>query len=151
LPHYTFVQADWSSASAAISRVRRPVFIVEQGVTEYEEWDAADAQAVHVLCHHQKRDAVGTGRLERSGKVGRVAVLHTHRGRGVGAGILRELLTAARIFGVERAFLNAQVQAARFYEALGFSSVGAPFMEAGIAHIRMELPLEPDAHAEYQG
>ena len=150
LPDYTFLQLAWATDSAAISSVRRQVFVIEQGICEQEEWDSADATAVHVLGLNKKRDAVGTGRVERSGRVGRVAVLSAYRGQGIGTGLLHELVRTARSYGVERAYLNAQVQAACFYEALGFAPIGAPFIEAGIAHIRMELQLEPDANAERQ-
>lgn len=139
---YTFVSTDWAAHAPAISSIRRQVFVVQQHVAEYEEWDAADLNAVHVLALDEKRDAVGTGRLDGSGKVGRVAVLSAHRGCGVGAGIMLTLLDAARANGTLRPYLNAQVQAERFYRALGFAPVGATFMEAGISHVRMELKLD---------
>ena len=139
---YTFISTDWAAQASVISSIRRQVFVLQQNVAEYEEWDAADRSAVHVLALDEKRDAVGTGRLEGSGKVGRVAVLSAHQGRGVGAGIMFALLDAARANGTLRPYLNAQIQAERFYRALGFAPVGATFMEAGIAHVRMELELD---------
>jgi predicted GNAT family N-acyltransferase len=64
--------------------VRRAVFIIEQGIAESDEWDSADVQCVHALALTAKRDAVGTGRLEPTGKIGRLAVLAEFRGLGLG-------------------------------------------------------------------
>ena len=45
MPDFTILLTDW----ARLSRVRRAVFIDEQGVPEDLEWDADDAGAVHLL------------------------------------------------------------------------------------------------------
>ena len=145
---YALTTTAWADAAPTISSIRRRVFIVEQGVAEYEEWDAADQSAVHVLALSGKRDAVGTGRLEHSGKVGRVAVVSKHRGFGVGARIMERLLDEARALGMKQVYLHAQIHAGRFYQQLGFVPVGVTFMEAGIEHVRMELRLETDSNAE---
>ena len=148
MPDYALTTTCWADAADAISDVRRQVFVIEQRVAEYEEWDAADRGAVHVLVLDEKRDAVGTGRLERSGKVGRVAVLSIHRGTGIGVRIMERLLDEARALAIEEVYLNAQTQAQRFYTLLGFRPTGTTFMEAGIEHVRMELRLESESNAE---
>lgn len=135
------VRASWVADRALIERIRREVFVREQGIPEYEEWDDEDATSVHVLAT-LNRDPVGTGRLNRAGKIGRIAVLSGLRGRGIGTEILRRLLREARRQGIREPYLHAQVQAVPFYERLGFSREGGEFDEAGIPHLRMSLVLE---------
>jgi predicted GNAT family N-acyltransferase len=135
------VRAGWDADRQVIERIRREVFIREQGIPESEEWDGEDADCIHVLAT-LNREPVGTGRLNRAGKIGRIAVMSGTRGRGIGTRILRCLILEARRHGIREPFLHAQVQAVPFYERLGFSREGEEFDEAGIPHLRMSLVLE---------
>jgi predicted GNAT family N-acyltransferase len=135
------VRATWSADRGALERIRREVFIGEQNIPESDEWDGEDATSVHVLAT-LNRDPVGTGRLNRAGKIGRIAVLPGLRGRGIGTMILGRLLDEARRLGIREPYLHAQVQAVPFYEKLGFARKGGEFDEAGIPHVRMSLVLE---------
>jgi predicted GNAT family N-acyltransferase len=140
-PDYVTEVVDWADQRAAIQRVRRTVFIEEQGIAEREEWDEHDPVVPHVLAYvgppSGKRDAVGTGRLEPTGKIARVAVLPQYRGTGAGLAIMRRLLELAAERGFEEVYLNAQVYARGFYEQLGFRADGPEFDEVGIPHQRM--------------
>ena len=84
-----------------------------------------------------KRDLVGTGRLEPTGKIGRVAVLPQYRGTGAGLAIMRRLVDLAGERGFTEVYLNAQTYARGFYERLGFRAEGPEFDEVGIPHQRM--------------
>ncbi|CAN5304883.1 GNAT family N-acetyltransferase [soil metagenome] len=122
-------------------RVREAVFIREQAVPDDLEWDAADETCLHVLAESANREAIGTGRLEADGKIGRIAVLHEHRSAGVGGAILDTLISEARSRKLASVYLHAQVEALAFYEGYGFEAQGSEFLEAGIAHRRMHLAL----------
>ncbi|MEX0896618.1 MAG: GNAT family N-acetyltransferase [Steroidobacteraceae bacterium] len=135
------VLANWDADRAILERIRREVFIQEQKVPESDEWDDDDAVSVHVLAR-LNREPVGTGRLNSTGKIGRIAVIAGLRGRGIGALILRRLLEAARDHGIREPYLHAQLQAVPFYESLGFECEGDVFDEAGILHVRMSRVLE---------
>jgi predicted GNAT family N-acyltransferase len=135
------VVTDWSADRADLERIRRAVFVEEQQIPEKDEWDDEDAGSVHVLAL-LNRDPVGTGRLNRAGRIGRIAVFAGQRGRGIGTQILLRLLDEARRLGIREPYLHAQVQAVPFYEKLGFASRGDAFDEAGIPHVRMSLVLE---------
>ena len=139
---FTIPPAQWAADRTEIESVRRAVFIVEQGVPEHEEWDCADAGCRHVLARTAKRDAVGTGRLEPTGKIGRVAVLPQYRGSGVGSAIVSHLVNLASGLGLTRVYLHAQTTALGFYERLGFRVEGPEFDEVGIPHRRMSLGIE---------
>ena len=134
--------ASWETDGAALMRIRRRVFIEEQRVPEALEIDEDDAACTHVLAWHAKRDAVGTARLHPSGRVGRVAVLIEHRGGGVGTLLMTALIVLARRRGMGTLELHSQTQARNFYQRLGFSPRGEQFIEAGIAHIEMQLTLK---------
>ncbi len=138
---------DWATAAAALMAVRRAVFVEEQGIPEAIEWDDADAGAVHVLAL-TKREPVGTGRLLPTGKIGRLAVLPSYRGCGVGSLVLRRLVELARLRGQGAVYLHAQVEARGFYESHGFVAEGAEFDEAGLRHRRMRLAFSAEQRAD---
>jgi len=133
---------NWIANQDKLRAIRRAVFIEEQHVPEELEWDAADLNCYHVLALDDDGVPIGTGRLLPDGHIGRMAVLKEWRGKGVGSAILRTLLTYARMDRFERIKLRAQIQAMGFYRKHGFAATGPEFVEAGIPHRYMELPLD---------
>ena len=127
---------------AACRALRRTVFIEEQGVSEADEVDDKDRDAIHLLATVAGRP-VGTARLlidGDTGKIGRVCVLRDQRGTGLGAALIRAAVAEFRgMSGIGRAKLGAQTHALGFYERLGFVAVGPVYMDAGIAHRDMVL------------
>jgi predicted GNAT family N-acyltransferase len=138
---YVVQLASWQHDRVQIQQVRRTVFIEEQQIAERDEWDELDPVIPHVLAFaaadSTKRDAVGTGRLEPTGKIGRVAVLPQFRGTGAGLAIMHRLVRLAAERGFAEVYLNAQEYACGFYERLGFRAEGPVFDEVGIPHRRM--------------
>lgn len=128
--------ADWQRERQAIRSVRDAVFIREQGVDPAIEWDESDDTAQHFLVLRNGA-AVGTGRLAGSGKIGRMAVLQSERGSGLGFRLLEQICACAHERGFTRVYLHAQCHAEGFYRRAGFVAEGAPFVEAAIDHIRM--------------
>ena len=49
----------WDEAAEALRSVRRDVFVVEQGVPEVLEWDAADALSIHALAEDAGGSPIG--------------------------------------------------------------------------------------------
>jgi predicted GNAT family N-acyltransferase len=129
---------------ATCRRMRRLVFIEEQGVSEADEVDGLDASAIHLLAWAGERP-VGTARLlvkGATGKIGRVCVLAEARGTGLGAALIRAALAElARRPGVRDAVLGSQSYATGFYEKLGFRAEGEEFLDAGIPHRHMRRAL----------
>jgi predicted GNAT family N-acyltransferase len=139
----TIAQARDAAQLALAYAIRRRVFIEEQGIAEDIERDEDDNRAMHVLAL-DGADAVGCGRMvfgAAGAKIGRMAVLPQHRGRGIGRTVLTYLVAAAREAGVKLTYLHAQVPVEGFYLKCGFRPVGGIFEEAGIPHRRMDLPL----------
>ena len=134
----------WTQASQEAFRIRKAVFIDEQGVPEEMELDEFDAAADHVLAFLGNQ-CVGTARLVDSGlqsfQIGRMAVLANFRGQGIGLEILKALIDRAKSLGASTLNLHAQVSAIPFYEKLGFLVQGPMYEEAGIPHRNMMLIL----------
>ena len=129
--------ADLQADFAAIKLVRETVFVREQNIPADLEFDERDAACVHLLAFD--RDApIGTARLDVDGKIGRVAVLASHRRRGVASALMERLQSIARQRGLAGVWCNAQRSAVPLYEHLGYTITSAPFDEAGIEHVRME-------------
>ncbi|MFC4218330.1 GNAT family N-acetyltransferase [Pseudophaeobacter arcticus] len=124
--------------------LRHTVFVTEQGVPVEEEQDALDADATHLLAQ-DGNFPVGTARILFQGdvaKVGRVCVLQSARGTGLGADIIRAAIEIAqKTPGIARVKLGAQTHALGFYEKLGFQALGPVYDDAGIDHRDMVLEL----------
>ena len=122
--------------------LRRTVFIEEQGVSEADEVDDLDGEAIHLLATLDGQ-AIGSARLlvqGAVGKIGRVCVLREGRGHGIGAALIRAAVARLRqVDGVTKAKLGAQTHALGFYAGLGFVAVGEVYMDAGIEHQDMVL------------
>jgi acetyl esterase len=130
----------WNEFGKAAGRIRRKVFVCEQGVPAELEWDANDSLSLHcVACFDG--EPIATGRLRPDGHIGRMAVLPPWRRSGVGGRILERLVTLARERGDDQVRLNAQQYVAAFYARHGFEAEGEPFMEAGIRHVAMRRLL----------
>jgi predicted GNAT family N-acyltransferase len=137
--------AEWPEAEPLVMPLRLRVFVDEQGVPADIERDEFDPVSLHAIATDAAGAVIGTGRLLPDGHIGRMAVAAPLRGRGVGAQVLAVLLVAAARRGHARAILHSQVSAEGFYARYGFRRSGGVFMEAGIAHIVMERPLDPPA------
>ena len=140
-PAWLLRLANWSGDRDAIRAIRDTVFVDEQNVPTEIEWDGLDDECIHVIVEDENRDAIGTGRLHLSGKIGRMAVLYQWRSRGIGGAILGELVELARQQGQKAVYLHAQARAAGFYAGAGFEAEGVEFEEAGIAHRLMRKTL----------
>jgi len=124
--------------------IRRAVFIDEQGISEEEEIDDLDGIATHILAKSGTEN-VGTARLlisGRTGKIGRICVLKSQRGTGLGAAIVKDCIDQLKARGdLNRIALGAQEYAIGFYEKLGFQVCGPTYDDAGIPHKEMEILL----------
>ncbi|MGC9524694.1 MAG: GNAT family N-acetyltransferase [Limnospira sp.] len=132
------ITTSFTAKLSDIRSVREAVFIQEQAVPPHLELDDRDRYCIHVLAFKDNK-AVGTGRIdiEKNGKIGRVAVLKEYRGQNIGSQLMAALEKIARQNGLSSIWFNAQVGAIPFYKKLGYSVVGAEFMEAEIPHKRM--------------
>lgn len=129
--------ADSPQSMEAIFGVRREVFVIEQSVSEEEEYDEFETSSTHLFATCDNR-VVGTCRYRNTSqgtKLERFAVLKDYRTRSVGASLL--LAALAAVDQSRLIYLHAQVQVVEFYKKYGFAQVGEQFEEAGIQHYKM--------------
>jgi YbgC/YbaW family acyl-CoA thioester hydrolase len=140
-PMVSVALGGWADLGVEAHPLRKAVFVEEQKIPAELEWDAADADALHALARNRFGQVLATGRLIEPapgvGKIGRMAVLHSARGGGVGRAVLDALTGAARHRGLREVMLQAQTSAERFYARAGFVPRGPRFEVAGIEHQEM--------------
>ena len=132
---------DWVRYSEALSSIRHTVFVEEQGVPVELELDGEDTSAWHAAAFSDDGRLIGTGRMLRSGKIGRMAVSQSMRRQGIGRALLDALVAEAKRLKLEEVSLGAQLPAVPFYERAGFEAYGDVFLDAGIDHKMMRLVL----------
>lgn len=125
-------------------RIRQTVFVEEQKVDPEIEYDEYEDASTHILARLDGRP-VGTARwrLTDSGqKLERFAVLVDARGEGVGKALVEYVL--GKLNPDLPVYLNSQMSALTFYEALGFVAEGDIFYEADIPHRKMAYTFDED-------
>ena len=130
------LETDYSDHREIIKLIRNEVFVKGQNVPESIEIDGKDDDCKHVILIVDGMPA-GTGRIEKDGHIGRVAVLEEFRGNNYGTGIMEKLEETALKEGLDQVYLNSQKHAIQFYKKLGYRTVGEYFTEAGILHKKM--------------
>ncbi|MGN7353019.1 GNAT family N-acetyltransferase [Paenibacillus sp. 2003] len=128
--------------------IRHHVFVIEQQVPaeiEIDQYDVISPDVHHVLLSTAGQ-AVATGRLiyysKDTAKMQRIAVLESHRSFGYGRVLLLAMEERARELGLSYSVLDAQCQAQKFYEKLGYEVISEePFYDADILHVRMRKSL----------
>lgn len=132
---------DWHNKQDALQAIRKSVFIDEQHVPKELEWDGRDTECTQFLASYNSIP-VATARLTPDGQIGRMAVLKEYRGRGIGSQLLIAVLEQAKHADYKQVFLHAQVNVIEFYLQHGFIAGGDVFIDAGIEHRSMRLPLD---------
>ncbi len=122
--------------------LRNEVLRLPLGLSLYSEDLQQEKEQLHfgLFDHDAELIACVIAVLQKPGKakLRQMAVKAGYEGQGVGRRLLLtlEALLAAR--GVTQLSLHARISAAGFYEKLGYVRLGAPFVEVGIPHVRME-------------
>ncbi|MDC0662037.1 GNAT family N-acetyltransferase [Marinobacter sp. SS21] len=136
----------WQLAPQSLKDIRQKVFIEEQGVPPELEWDDTDEIADHFVAVTAENLPVGVSRMYPSvtdtAHIGRMAVLPSHRGQGIGDHLMRQMLTEAQGH-FQDLYLSAQEHAVAFYQRFGFHVCSLPYDDAGIPHLDMRC-LAPD-------
>lgn len=137
---YRIISGTWQELQPYAETIRRAVFIDEQNIAEQDEWDEQDSISLHFIIYDDHQ-AIATARLLQNNSIGRVAVLSSHRGLGIGKLLMLEIIQVAKNQGRKHAHLSAQEHAMPFYEGLGFQKKGEFYLDCGIPHIDMNLSL----------
>lgn len=135
--------AETDQEREAAFEIRRRVFVVEQRVAEEIEYDEYDATGIHYLAAFGEEPVAAARAVIYGdwGKIGRVAVVREHRGKGIGIGITRFVEDDLLERGIRKFFLHAQTWVQDFYGKLGYEAEGEIFQEADIDHVKMTKRL----------
>ena len=128
-----------------ILRVRSEVFVTGQKCL-YVDPDGKDLDSVQVFALEGDR-IIGCLRIygKEPGvlQIGRVAVIESQRGRGIGKQMMWQAIDyITENLLEEKIYLEAQTYAIGFYEKLGFKVISDEFLDEGIPHKGMELILD---------
>lgn len=138
MPSLKITHGTWEELQQAAKMIREQVFIQEQNIAAEDEWDEQDEIAVHFVVYEQDQ-AIATARLLQNHSIGRVAVLKSHRGLGVGKVLMQAVIAHAQQQQHPFLVLSSQVHAQAFYQTLGFMQEGGEYLDCGIQHIHMRL------------
>ena len=130
------------SEKELVLSIRKDVFIRGLNIPEYLEIDKNEDMATYVLAY-VKNKPVGTARWRKTKKgikLERFAVLEKYRSNGIGAKMTKFILKNLK--ENKLIYLYAQDSAIKFYEKLGFKSIGSLFKEVGIKHQEMIYDFE---------
>ncbi|OXS54624.1 putative GNAT family N-acyltransferase [Bacillus sp. V-88] len=126
-----------------VFHIRKTVFVEEQQVPLEEEIDEYENDSTHFVLYDQNK-AVGAGRfriLDGVGKVERICVLKSIRGKGAGRTLMLGIEEYAKRQPLSQLKLNAQTYAIPFYEGLGYQVTSEEFLDAGIPHKTMKKTI----------
>ncbi|MCC5804446.1 GNAT family N-acetyltransferase [Rossellomorea vietnamensis] len=126
-----------------VFHIRKTVFVEEQQVPLEEEIDEYENHSTHFVLYDQNK-AVGAGRfriLDGVGKVERICVLKSIRGKGAGRTLMLGIEEYAKRQPLSQLKLNAQTYAIPFYEGLGYQVTSEEFLDAGIPHKTMKKTI----------
>ncbi|PRB81358.1 GNAT family N-acetyltransferase [Pseudomonas sp. MYb185] len=125
-----------------IIKARESVFVVEQNCP-YQETDDMDLHAWHLSVFLNDELAayarvVDPGVKYSQPSIGRVMTLKNFRELRIGRQLMKETIRFTELkfpgCGIK---IGAQLYLQKFYESLGFQSVGEPYDEDGIPHVDM--------------
>ena len=134
--------ADYDSDAEILKKIRFDVFVNKQNVPENIEMDERDPFCIHLIAYETEK-AVGTCRIDvdQQGKVGRLAVLASHRSQGIGKLLMTSIHEIAKQKQHNKVWCHAQVAVVPFYETFSYQKIGKHFYEANVEHVKMEYSL----------
>lgn len=139
----TFKEVDSISEFIEAIRIRVDVFIIEQKCQPGWEPDELDKEAEHFIASVDGK-IVSTLRIRKTSpgeiKIERMATKKEYRGKEISKGLLIFVLRKIKKSKPKKIWMEAQVQAQKFYESFGFKVTSKPYdlWNTGILHVEME-------------
>ena len=131
-----------------ILRLRSEVFVVEQNCV-FLDMDNKDFYCEHLMAWEENK-LLGYSRIVPAGisyvesSIGRIVSSPAARGQGIGRELLIQSIdTLYALHGKRDIRIGAQYYLKDFYSSFGFVQKGEIYLEDGIEHIEMLLPIEP--------
>ncbi len=128
---------DYSSYKKEIKFIRNSVFTIEQKISPQADFDGLDSVCYHILAWDQNHNPIGTGRMQKDGHIGRLAVLSKERFKGIGKIMLKTIINFAKKNKFQSVYLHSQEHAIGFYKKMGFQPIGNMFLVEKLNHLKM--------------
>ena len=148
MPRIACKIAEIPAELAAYYTIRQAVFVDEQGMFHGTDVDERDAQAIHIVAVDEETGSVVGGVRcyfdpewgEDTWFGGRLTVRqdYRHKGAQVGPLLVRAAERAVQERGCRCFLAHIQVQNVKFFERLGWHTVGEPQPLHGFPHQMME-------------
>lgn len=127
--------------------IRHAVFVEEQGIFTNTDQDEHDRSSIHLVAR-QRDKIVGTVRVYHDPYSdngnwigGRLAVHPDHRTFRVGELLVKEAMKRVKKKGCKEFTAHIQEKNVRFFQKLGWATIGAPETFHGRAHQQMQADL----------
>jgi predicted GNAT family N-acyltransferase len=112
---------------AAVLKLRREIFIEEQGIPVHLEMDNLDEESTHIIALDFTGRCIGTGRLSiyslEKGILSRIAVHKNYRKAGIGKEIIIRLEELAKEKKLVHLELKPHSYLEKFYKHLGYVKI----------------------------
>jgi ElaA protein len=130
----------------AILQLRSEVFVVEQDCV-FLDMDGKDQPSHHLMGWEKDKllayaRIVPAGISYRESSIGRIVTSPGSRGIGIGRELVRRSIELLyMLHGKTVICIGAQYYLREFYASFGFREIGERYLEDGIDHIEMQLPI----------
>lgn len=125
---YQIIEAKSEALKAEIIKLRKEVFVKEQGIPLELELDGKDDESLFSIATDKDNHVIAAGRLtfvnQREGIVSRIAVHQNYRGKGIARKIVTHLELLAKKKGLTRLTLKPHDYLHDFYASLGYKKYG---------------------------
>ena len=129
---------------AQARRIRKKVLEDEQGFPHEVNIDGNDHQAHHALVF-EGRKPVATARLmptpDCKGKIARIAILKSHRGKGLAKDLIRFIESKAMSLCFTSVLIEPHAHLENFLKQLGYQRLSGTTEVAGLPLIKLEKQL----------
>lgn len=123
-------------------QLRSEVFVVEQDCV-YQDVDGKDQKAIHIIGKKGGK-IIGYTRVFKPGdyfkeaSIGRVVISEKKRHLNYGNELMKASIKAIEeVYNTKEIKISAQKYLEKFYNNLGFKTIGDSYLEDGIPHIAM--------------
>lgn len=130
-----------------ILQLRNDVFVLEQACL-YQDADGKDQASFHLCGWDENESLIAYCRILPPGlsysqpSIGRVLTAFNHRKTGAGKLLMQQAIEEClEQFKCDQIKISAQLYLQKFYQALGFKTVGPSYLEDNIPHIEMIYSL----------
>lgn len=125
--------------------VRRKAFVEGQNIPLELEYDEIYGEKYNYILLEKRMKVIGTSRINLSNKdyakIERVAITPEFQRKGLGSRLIFESEEWIKEFGINTSVITSQVQAAAFYEKLGYKINKEVELHSSIPTVYMEKEL----------